>query len=157
MFRICTALAALALFTTIALRAGAQQVPPPPPEGAPVQGNPYGQSPGADPARTPIPDTVILAQAKKVFSQLQSGKVDQSELSTDTPNSNMNAATIANAQRMIGSLGKPVSFVEQHSTAQGGMDAVIYLVTFQNGQKIDFLYMVDSQGKVTGLGLGTPH
>ena len=154
MFRTHVAIAGFALCAGLALPAGAAQMPPS--EGAPVGGNPYGQAPGADPAHTPIPDAAMLAQAKKVFAQLQSGKVDQSELSTTTPNANMNAATIANAQHMIGNLGKPVSFVEEHSTSQGNMSAVIYLVTFQNGQKIDFLYMVDSQGKVAGLGLGTP-
>jgi hypothetical protein len=156
MVRISVTLAALALYASLALPVAAQQYSPPP-EGAPVQGNPYGQPPGANPAAKPIPDAVMLTQAKKVFAQLQTGKVDRSELSTSTPNSNMNDATIANAQRMIGSLGKPVSFVEQRSTSQGSMTGVLYLVTFQNGQKIDFLYMVDSQGKVTGLGLGTPH
>ena len=74
-----------------------------------------------------------------------------------TSNANMNAATVANAQRMIGGLGKPVSFVEQHSQSQGSTNAALFLVTFQNGQQIDFLFMLDSQGKVAGLGLGTPH
>jgi hypothetical protein len=155
MFRLSTiTFAAMTLAGSAALPAAAQQMPPP--EGAPVQGNPYGE-PAANPSRTPVPGAVMLAGAKKVFGQLQSGKLDRSELSASTPNANMNDATIANAQRMIGSLGKPVSFVEEHSTSQGDTSAVIYLVTFQNGQQIDFLYMIDSQGKVAGLGLGTPH
>ena len=99
----------------------------------------------------------MIAQAKKVFGQLQTGKLDPSQLSTSTPNASMNAATVANAQRMIGGLGKPVSFVEEHSQSQGSTNAALFLVTFQNGQQIDFLLMVDSEGKVAGLGLGTPH
>jgi hypothetical protein len=154
MFRIWMTLAAFTLAAGIALPAASQQMPPP--EGSPVQGNPYGQGAAPDPAHSPVPSSVMLAQAKKVFGQLQTGKVERSELSSSTPNANLNDATIANAQKMVGSLGKPVSFVEQRSTSQNGMSAAVYLVTFQNGQKIDFLYMVDSQGKIAALALGTP-
>ena len=156
MFRISAAIVTIAICAGAALPAVAQMGPPPPAEGPSMQGDPYGR-PAADPRATPIPDAVLTAQAKKVFGQLQNGRVDSSEISTTTPNSNMNAATIANAQRMVGNLGKPVSFVQQRTTSENNMTAALYLVTFSNGQKIEFLYMVDSAGKVAGLGLGTPH
>jgi hypothetical protein len=155
MFRIFVSLAVLALYAGIAFPAGAQQMPPP--EGPPVQGNPYGAPANGESSAPHIPDAVMLASAKKVFAQLQTGKLDRSQLSATSANANLNESTIANAQHMIGDLGKPVSFVKQHSTSQGDMSAALYLVTFGNGQKIEFLYMVDRQGKVTGLGLGTPH
>ncbi|HYL27264.1 MAG TPA: hypothetical protein VEW74_05470 [Candidatus Nitrosotalea sp.] len=150
MIRTIKLLAAMAFAAGTALPVSAQQMPPP--EGPAVQGNPYGA-----PAATQAPDKAMLAQAKKVFAELQAGKIDPSQFSSNSPNASMNAATVANAQRMIGGLGKPVSFLEQQSQAQGNNNAVLYLVTFQNGQQIDFLFMVDSQGKVAGLGLGTPH
>ena|SRR5579863_8691546 len=154
MIRTFTLLAAIAFTAGAAFPASAQQMPPP--EGPPVGGNPYG-APGGEPAATPIPDKVMLAQAKKIFGELQTGKVDPSQFSSNSANASMNAATVANAQRMIGGLGKPVSFLAQQSQSRGSTNAVLYLVTFQNGQQIDFLFMVDSQGKVAGLGLGTPH
>ena len=155
MVRISSALLAFALAASIAMPAGAQQMPSS--EGPPVQGNPYGQPAAANPAANHISDAAMLAQAKKVFGQLQAGKIDRSEISTNTPNTGLTDATIANAQHMIGNLGKPASFVEQRSTSQGSTSATLYLVTFQNGQQIEFLFMVDSEGKVSGLALGTPH
>jgi hypothetical protein len=54
-------------------------------------------------------------------------------------------------------LGPPVSFVQQQANTQGTVSAAIYVVTFKNGEKVDFLFAVDSQGKVQGMSLGTPH
>lgn len=154
--RISTGLFALALWASATLAAPAQQYPPPPPEGAPQSGNPYGQpyQPSA-PAVNNTPNSAMLARAKSVFAELQSGKVDRSQFSTG-PNTNFTEATIDNAQRMVGSLGKPVSFVQQQSMTQGNVHAAIYSVTFKNGQKVDFLFALDSQGKIAGLSLGTP-
>lgn len=133
----------------------AQQMPPPP-EGPPQAGNPYGQPYGSGPAAAAAPNPQMLAKAKRWFSELQSGTVDRSQLASDA-NANMNAATIANAQKMIGGYGKPASFVQQQAGTQNGMSYAIYLVTFQNGQRVDFLFATDQSGKVTSLGLGTPH
>ncbi len=145
----------LALFAGAALPALAQQMPPPP-EGAPEQTNPYGQPLEPGSSATSVPDKKMLARAKNWFSALASGRIDRSQLATNA-SSNMNDATIANAQKMIGALGKPVSFVAQRSGSQGNITYGIYLVTFENGKKVDFLFAVDSSGKVTSLGLGTPH
>ena len=153
MVRIFSAFFALALAAGAALPVGPQQVPPS--EGAPVQGNPYG--PPAANSSAHLSDAAMLARAKKIFGQLQNGKIDRSEISTNTPNTGITDATISNAQRMIGNLGKPASFVQQRTTTQGNTSATLYLVTFQNGQQIEFLFMVDNDGKVNGLALGTPH
>jgi hypothetical protein len=126
----------------------------PPPEGAPIQGSPYGQPYGPNPAATT--DPALLARAKTWFSALQHGKVDRSQLATSVYG-NMTDASIASAQKMIGGLGPPVSFVQEHAQSQGGISAAIYSVTFKNGEKVDFLFAVDSEGKVEGLSLGTPH
>lgn len=150
MIRILIASIALTLFAS-ALPATAQQ--PPPPEGAAQQNNPYAQSGSSASAAS---NTKMLTRAKNWFGQLQSGKIDRSQLANNA-NSNMNDATIANAQKMIGGLGKPVSFVPQRSGSQGNVSYGIYLVTFQNGQQIDFLFAVDGSGKVSSLGLGSPH
>ena len=59
----------------------------------------------------------------------------------------MTDATIANAQKMIGGLGPPVSFVQQQSSSQGNVSAAIYVVTFKNGEKIDFLFAVTRRAR----------
>jgi hypothetical protein len=150
MIRILIASIAFTLFAS-ALPASAQQ--PPPPEGAAQQNNPYAQS---GPSAGAASNSKMLARAKNWFGQLQTGKIDRSQLANNA-NSNMNDATIANAQKMVGGLGKPVSFVPQRSGSQGNITYGIYLVTFQNGQKIDFLFAVDGSGKISSLGLGSPH
>jgi hypothetical protein len=97
----------------------------------------------------------MLGRARHVFEELQTGSLNRSELAAG-PNANMNAATISNAQRMIGNLGTPVSFVQQQAGSQNGVAWAVYLVTFKNGQTIDFLYGAGSDGKIQTLGLGTP-
>ena len=142
MLRLVPLLLAVALFGASATPALAQTYPP------------YGSS-QARPSSSP--DPTLLARAKSTFVALQSGKLDRSALATGGPNGNMTDATIANAQKMIGGLGPPVSFVQQQSSSQGSVSAAIYVVTFKNGEKIDFLFAVDAQGKIEGMSLGTPH
>jgi hypothetical protein len=151
MMRLSTLLAAAVIFAGGTLAVSAQ--PAPPPEGAPQSGNPYAQSYPA--SATPAPSPAMLAQAKRVFAELQSGKIDPSQMATG-PNTNFTNATVTNAQKMVGSLGKPVSFVQQQSGSQGGVQYAIYVVTFKNGQTVDFLYAVDQNGKIAGLSLGSP-
>jgi hypothetical protein len=129
--------------------------------GAPALAQAY-PSYGSSQARpSASPDPTLLARAKSTFVALQSGKLDRSQLAANGPNGNMTDATIANAQKAIGGLGPPVSFVQQQyqqgSGSQGNVSAAIYVVTFKNGEKIDFLFAVDAQGKIEGMSLGTPH
>jgi hypothetical protein len=152
MFRISIGFFTFALLAaTLVCPASAQQ---PPPEGAPQATNPYGQPSSNAPAPS-APNPALLKHAKVWFAELQSGKVDPAQLATSS-SSSLNQATIANAQKLIGGLGTPVSFVQQQTTSQGGVSYAIYLVTFKNGQKVDFLFAMDGEGKVTSLGLGTP-
>jgi len=116
---------------------------------------PQANEPAA-PAPSATTNPQLLATAKHWFAQLQAGKIDKSQLEGG-PYSNMTDASIANAQKMVGSLGAPVSFVQQQYQSQGNVTAAIYLVTFSNGEKVDFLFALDQQGKVAGLSLGTPH
>ncbi len=151
MFRNFTSFFAVALWASAALCASAQQ---PPPEGAPQAENPYGQ-PGSPNTTTSAPNPAMLARAKSWFEHLQSGKVDRSQLGAGA-GGNLSDATIANARNEIGGMGTPVSFVQRQTGSQGGVSYGIYTVTFKDGKKVDFLFAVDSQGKVTSLGLGTP-
>lgn len=144
MIRIVIGSFALTLAMCAMLPAGAQEYP-----------SPYGPPPQSAANPTAKPDPTMLGRARHFFEELQSGSVNRSELSSGA-NANLNNATIENGQRMIGNLGTPVSFVQQQTGSQGGVSWAVYLVTFKNGQTLDFLYGVDANGKVTTLGLGTP-
>jgi hypothetical protein len=106
----------------------------------------------AQTAATPSPDPAMLARAKAAFAQLQSGKIDRTLLSSE-----MNAALtddkLAAVKGAIGNLGTPVSFEQQRAGTQGDVRYAVYLVTFLNGPRLNFLFGVDPQGKVAGMRL----
>ena len=99
--------------------------------------------------RRASPNPALLRKAKSVFDAAAGRQARPFPTRDRRPNRNMTDATIANAQKMIGNLGSPVSFVQQQASSQGNVSAAIYVVTFKNGQKIDFLFAVDAQGKVS--------
>lgn len=100
------------------------------------------------PSPAPAASAAMLNRAKSVFAQLQSGKVDRSQL---TPQ--MNAASDAQLKSVQSSIahGSPASFEQQQSFSQGGYTYAIYLVTFADGSKVNFVFALDSQGKVAGM------
>jgi hypothetical protein len=136
--------------------------PPPPQPGGPAPGpqpgSPYSPvlAPSVSATAVPTTDPAMLAAAKSIFAQIQSGKIDRSQFST-TANGNLTDAQIASAQALVGSLGPPTSFVQQQAGSQGNVNYAIYSIGFANGKKVDFLFARDTQGKIEGLRLGTPH
>ena len=100
------------------------------------------------PSPGPAANTAMLARAKAAFAQLQAGKVDRTQL---TPQ--MNTASDAQFKSVQSSIahGPPVSFAQQQSFSQGGNTYAIYLVTFADGSKVNFVFALDSQGKVSGM------
>jgi hypothetical protein len=161
MNRTLTSLVAAALFVATV---GAT---PPPPQGGEPQPVPVPPPPPQftepQPATAPTTDPAMLAQAKVWFAQLQQGKVDRSQLEPDTSRY-MTDATIADAQGETGNLGPPVSFVQERTGTQeragntyGNVNVAIYMLTFQNGKKLEFLFAPDAQGKVAALSLSPLH
>jgi hypothetical protein len=104
------------------------------------------------PTATPSPDPAMLAHAKNELTQLQSGAIDRATLTTDM-SALLTDDKLASVKSAIGSLGAPVSFEQQHAGAQGDVRYAVYLVTFGNGTKVDFLIGVDGQGKIAALRL----
>ncbi len=134
---------------------GTPQQPPGGQEPGPVTQPMYtpapNGAPGAEPAATPTPNPKMLARAKSWFAQLQAGKIDRSQLAAGM--GSLTDEQVANASSHIKSLGTPVTFEQQQTMMQGGVSYAVYLLTFGNGQKLDFIFAVDSQGKVAGLRL----
>lgn len=103
----------------------------------------------SSPSPAPAPSGAMLTRAKAVFAQLQAGKVDRSELTPQT-SAAASDSQLKGAQATI-SRGAPVSFSQQQSFSQGGYTYAVYLVTFGDGSKVDFVFAEDAQGKVAGM------
>lgn len=151
---------------TLTLAAGliltAAAAPPPamPQPAQPQPGQPAAQpmytpaangAPGAQPTASPAPNPAMLAKAKSWFAQLQAGKIDRSQLAAGM--ASLSDQQVANVSSKIKSLGTPVTFEQQDTMTQAGISYTVYLLTFGNGQKLNFIFALDSQGKVAGLRL----
>ncbi|MGB8966893.1 MAG: hypothetical protein WCB99_14750, partial [Candidatus Cybelea sp.] len=97
---------------------------------------------------TPTPDAAMLARAKTLFTQLQAGKIDRSQLA---PGLSITDDQVQKVAAQIRGLGAPVSFVQQQAMSQGGVNYAMYLLTFGNATKLDFAFAVNSAGQVAGL------
>ena len=95
---------------------------------------------------------VCARAVRDEFAQVQGGKIDRTTLTTDM-NTLLTDDKVAIVKGAIGNLGAPVSFEQQHAGTQGDVHYAIYLVTFANGTKVDFLMGVDGQGKIAALRL----
>lgn len=126
-----------------------QQQPPPPPAPPPLAPMPAATT---APTATPSPDPAMLARAKNEFVDLQSGKIDRTTLTTDM-SALLTDDKLATVKSGIGNLGAPVSFGQERTGTQGDVRYAVYLVTFANGTKVDFLIGVDGQGKIAALRL----
>jgi len=70
-----------------------------------------------------------LEQAKKIFADLQQGKVDRS-LFTDNANFYFNEAALKDFASGLGPLGTPQSFTQVSQGLRGGMTLRVYLIRF---------------------------
>lgn len=70
-----------------------------------------------------------LEQAKKIFADLQQGKIDRS-LFTDNANFYFNEDALKDFQAGLGPLGTPQSFTQASQGLRGGMILRVYLIRF---------------------------
>lgn len=104
----------------------------------------------SNPQATPNP--AMLAAAKSAFSQLQTGTIDRSTLTTQMNNA-LTDDKLATVKGALGSMGAPTSFVQQGGGVQGADNYGVYLVTFANGTRVQFTFAQDAQGKISGMQL----
>jgi len=104
---------------------------------------------------SPAPDPAILARAKAMFAQIQTGKIDRSQLDAQA-NETIDDATIKRARDAVAALGTPVTFEQQNVFVRQGISNYVYLVTFGGGQSLDFGFFLDSAGKVAGMAILPP-
>ena len=70
-----------------------------------------------------------LEQAKKIFADLQQGKIDRS-LFTDNANAYFSEQALQDFASGLGPLGTPQSFVQASQGLRGGMTLRVYIVRF---------------------------
>ena len=70
-----------------------------------------------------------LEQAKKIFADLQQGKIDRS-LFTDNANFYFNEDALKDFQAGLGPLGTPQSFTQTSQGLRGGMTLRVYIIRF---------------------------
>jgi hypothetical protein len=109
-------------------------------------------SPAPAAAATPTPDPAVVERAKSWFHMLQVGKIDRSQLSPAA--GTVTDAQIAQVAAKIGPLGDPVTFEQEQTKVSQGSNVYVYLVTFGNSAKLEYVFGVDATtGKVTGVGV----
>jgi D-alanyl-D-alanine carboxypeptidase len=74
-------------------------------------------------------------QARKIFRDLQEGKVDRS-LFTDNANSYFNEQALRDFADSLGSLGMPLEFVQTNQGLRGGMTLRVYKIKFRQNQEL---------------------
>jgi hypothetical protein len=135
------ALAVATLFASIAAA--------PAPSASPVASTPA-------PTASPTPDPKVLARAKEWFHRLQTGQIDLSQVDPGVAKLLSDPQTVKAASAEFGPLGDPVTFEQEQTGMQNGNTYYVYLLTFGDGKKFDYLFVLDAQGKVSGLRLAAP-
>ena len=74
-------------------------------------------------------------QARKIFRDLQQGKVDRS-LFTDNANSYFNEQALKDFAGSLGPLGMPFEFVQTNQALRGGMTLRVYKIKFRQNQEL---------------------
>jgi hypothetical protein len=87
-----------------------------------------------------------LAEARKIFSDLQSGNIDRSMLTTDASDF-FTPEKLADAKAGLNSLGEPRSFEQASFGERGGMTFRIFRASFGSGKTATISTFVTSDGK----------
>ena len=88
-----------------------------------------------------------LQLARKVFADLQQGKIDRS-LFTYNCNSYFDDQALKDFAASLGPLGEPQQFEQARNSLRGGMDFRAYSVKFKNGQKVRITVFNMPDGKI---------
>ncbi len=107
-------------------------------------------SPAASTAPTPTPDPAMVARAKSFFKMLQTGQLDKSQLSAEALTS-LTPDKLAAAKAALAPLGDPVTFEQVATGVKGTLSYYVYLLSFGNGAKLNYVFALDAQSKVAGL------
>jgi D-alanyl-D-alanine carboxypeptidase len=109
----------------------------------------------ASPAAAPSPtvtdagDAAVTARAKDWFHQIQTGKVDRSQLD-DKMNAALTDSIVAQVSAQIAPLGDPSAFTLSKKLTKGSVTGYVFAVTFPS-VTIYETFALDPDGKIAGL------
>jgi hypothetical protein len=116
--------------------------------------SPAASAPAA--TASPTPDPKVLARAKEWFHRLQTGQIDLSQVDPTVAKLLSDPQTLKAASAEFGPLGDPVTFEQEQTGTMGANTYYVYLLTFGDGKKFEYLFVLDTQGKISGLRLTAP-
>jgi hypothetical protein len=103
-------------------------------------------------AATPVKtadDAAVATRAKDMLHQLQTGKVDRTQLDAKA-NAGLTDSMLSQASAKLGPLGDPTAFVLTQKLVQGTDTIYLYKVTFPS-VTLNEVFVLDSDGKVTSI------
>jgi len=97
-------------------------------------------------------DAAVTARAKDWFHQIQTGKIDRSQLNTKM-NTALTDTMLANVSSQLAPLGDPTALTFDKKTSQGTIAVYVFKVQFPSITLYE-TFAVDPDGKIAGLYLG---
>ncbi|MBV8343499.1 MAG: hypothetical protein JO190_00715 [Candidatus Eremiobacteraeota bacterium] len=97
-------------------------------------------------------DAAVTARAKDWLHQIQTGKVDRSQL-TDKMNAALTDTTLASVSAQLSPLGDPTSFTLSGKTTEDVYTVYVFKVVWPSVTLAE-TFAVDRSGKIAGLYLG---
>jgi hypothetical protein len=99
-------------------------------------------------ATTPA-DAAVAARAKDWLHQIQSGKIDRSQLD-DKMNAALTDTKLAQVSTQVAPLGDPSSFTLYRKVTNGSLSIYVYQVVFPSMTLYE-TFAFDADGKIAGL------
>jgi hypothetical protein len=106
-------------------------------------------SPAPTAAATTAADAAVTARAKDWLHQIQTGKIDRSQL-TDQMNAALTDDKLKSVSAQLAPLGDPASFTLSQSITRGTVTIYVFTVQFASGT-LSETFALDQNGKVAGL------
>jgi CubicO group peptidase (beta-lactamase class C family) len=92
-------------------------------------------------------ESAETAEARKIFTGLQQGKIDRS-LMTQLTNNYFTPEALDDYQQSLAPLGAPVKFEQVATELRGGMTFYVYQASFANGKAVEVTTYVEPDGKI---------
>jgi hypothetical protein len=108
-----------------------------------------GAAPVASPAAATAADAAVATRAKDWLHQIQTGKVDRSQLDAKM-NAALTDSTLSQVSAQIAPLGNPTAFTLTQKMVQGTNTIYLYKVTFAS-TTLNEIFVLDPDGKIAGL------
>lgn len=109
------------------------------------------QAASPSPAAPAQDDAAVTARAKDWFHQIQSGKIDRSQLD-DKMNAALTDSMLANVSSQVAPLGNPTTFTLSRKATQNGLSVYVFALVFPSVTLYE-AFALDPDGKIAGLTL----